>query len=151
MSLFIRGIGGFGAKGTYNNPIPNAPKGLAPIKTTHEVTDANQAFVYRLCGDRNPLHVDPAMSSMGGFKVPILHGLCTYGTTARAVYESFFKGDASQLQTITGRFTSHVFPGETLIVDMWKDGNTIIFNTRTKERGLVVLKGYASIKGQGKM
>jgi len=150
MNLFVRGIGGFGRKGEYKNPIENAPKS-APHKSSEEKTDANQAFLYRLCGDRNPLHVDPAMSSMGGFEVPILHGLCTYGTTARAVFQAFFKEDAMRLETISGRFTSHVFPGETLVVDMWKEGNKIIFNTKTKERGKVVLKGYATIKGEAKM
>jgi acyl dehydratase len=114
-------------------------------------TDMNQAFFYRMCGDRNPLHVDPQMSEMGGFKVPILHGLCTYGVTARSLYETYFKGDSTQLKSISGRFTSHVYPGETLIVDTWKSGNNIVFHTRTKERGIIVLKGYATLKGQAKM
>jgi acyl dehydratase len=91
------------------------------------------------------------MSEMGGFKVPILHGLCTYGTTARAVFERFHKDDPTLLESISGRFTSHVFPGETLIVDMWKEGNKVIFNTKTKERGHVVLKGYCTLKAGAKM
>jgi acyl dehydratase len=150
MNIFIRGIGGFGRKGTYKDVMPKAPK-TAPTNSSVVPTDANQAFFYRLCGDRNPLHVDPQMSEMGGFKVPILHGLCTYGVTARSLYETYFKGDTTQLKSITGRFTSHVFPGETLIVDTWKNGNTIVFNTRTKERGKVVLTGYATLKDQAKM
>jgi len=91
------------------------------------------------------------MSEMGGFKTPILHGLCTYGTTARAVYEKWHKEDPQLLETISGRFTSHVFPGETLVVDSWKEGGKIVFNTRTKERGLIVLKGYCTLKTQAKM
>ena len=150
MNLFIRGLGGFGRKGEFSNPLPDAPKS-APTKTSEQITDKNQAFFYRLCGDRNPLHVDPNMSSMGGFDIPILHGLCTYGTTARAVYEAFFKEDPSKLQSISGRFTSHVFPGETLIVSMWQEGNQIIFSTKTKERGKEVLKGYATLKAAAKM
>ena len=150
MTLFIRGIGGFGNKGKYQNPLPNAPK-TAPHKSSEEKTDANQAFLYRLCGDRNPLHVDPNMSAMGGFDVPILHGLCTYGINARAVQQAFFKEDPTQLESISGRFTSHVFPGETLIVDMWKEGNKIVFASRTKERGKVVMKGYATVKAGAKM
>lgn len=150
MNAFVRGLAGSGNKGTFSNPLPNAPK-TAPTNSVENPTDKNQAFFYRLCGDRNPLHVDPAMSEMGGFKVPILHGLCTYGTTARSIYETYFKGNASQLASISGRFTSHVFPGETLIVNSWKDGDTIVFETTTKERGLVVLKGYATLRPQAKL
>lgn len=91
------------------------------------------------------------MSEMGGFKVPILHGLCTYGFTARAVYETFHKEDPYILEQISGRFTSHVFPGETMVVEMWKEGNKIIFNTKTKERGLVVLKGFCNLRSAAKM
>ena len=149
-NLFVRGIGGFGHKGTTKNHIPEAPKTPAHASRV-EKTTPNQAFIYRLCGDRNPLHVDPQMSEMGGFKVPILHGLCTYGITARAVYEQFHKEDPMLLEQISGRFTSHVFPGETLIVDMWKEGNQVIFSTKTKERGLIVLKGSCKLRGQAKM
>lgn len=151
MSCFIRGIGGFGSKGKYKNVIPDAPKGVQPTKSSVETTTPDQAFLYRLCGDRNPLHVDPAMSSMGGFKVPILHGLCTYGISARSVFQACFKDDPTKLETISGRFTSHVFPGETLLVDMWQEGNRIIFNARTKERGKIVIKGYATIKAGAKL
>jgi acyl dehydratase len=91
------------------------------------------------------------MSEMGGFKVPILHGLCTYGITARAVYEQYHKEDPMLLQQISGRFTSHVFPGETLVVEMWKEGNNVVFQSKTKERGLVVLKGSCTLKAGAKM
>lgn len=87
-NLFIRGIGGFGHKGTIKNSFPSAPK-RQPDHVSTEKTTKNLAFLYRLNGDLNPLHVDPQMSEMGGFKVPILHGLCTYGITARAVYEKY--------------------------------------------------------------
>ena len=83
---------------------------------------------------------------MGGFDVPILHGLCTYGVTARAVFEEFHKEDPQLLQQMSGRFTSHVFPGETLVISMWKEGNKVIFSTKTKERGLIVLKGSCILK-----
>lgn len=83
---------------------------------------------------------------MGGFDVPILHGLCIYGITARAIYEKFHPEDASRLKKIAGRFTSHVFPGETLVVEMWKEGNQIIFHSKTKERGKVVLKGVCELR-----
>ena len=148
-SLFIRGIGGFGHKGTVQTKYPAAPK-RKPDSVREEVTYKNQAFLYRLCNDRNPLHVDPDMSAMGGFETPILHGLCFKGFTARSVLEQF-KIDPNQLDTISSRFTSHVFPGETLVVSGWKEGNTLIFNTTTKERGKVVLIGFATLKPQAKL
>ena len=114
-NLFIRGIGGFGHKGTVKNDIPKTPES-APDAEVEETTTPNQAFLYRLSGDYNPLHVDPDMSAVGGFKVPILHGLCTFGITAKAVYEKFHKEDPQLLKKISARFTGHVFPGETLIV-----------------------------------
>jgi acyl dehydratase len=120
--LFIRGIGGFGERGKVKNVYPKPPKRAAD-GVREMATTKNQAFIYRLSGDYNPLHVDPQMSSMGGFDVPILHGLCSYGTTARAVYDTFHKEDAQRLGKITSRFTGHVFPGETLVVEMWKEGN----------------------------
>lgn len=91
------------------------------------------------------------MSEMGGFKVPILHGLCTYGITARAVFESYHPKDPQALESISGRFTSHVFPGETLVVSMWKEGNVVTFSSKTKERGKIVLKGSAILKTDSKM
>ena len=91
------------------------------------------------------------MSSMGGFDTPILHGLCTYGITARAVFETFHKEDPNIMKSITGRFTSHVFPGETLVVNMWRQGNNVTFITTTKERGLPVLKGSCVLKDSAKM
>ena len=148
-SLFIRGLGGFGHKGTIKTAYPAIPK-RKPDSIREEVTQKNQAFLYRLCRDRNPLHVDPQMSSMGGFDVPILHGLCFKGFTARSVVEQF-KIDPQNMDTISCRFTSHVFPGETLVVSGWKEGNTIVFTTSTKERGKVVLMGYMTLKAQAKL
>ena len=125
-NLFIRGIGGFGHKGTYKNFIPNAPK-TAPAHVSEETTTPNQAFIYRLCGDRNPLHVDPQMGEMAGFEKPILHGLCSFGISARAIFQAFHKEDPNLMKSISARMTSHVFPGETLIVEKWREGNTVIF------------------------
>lgn len=144
-SLFIRGLGGFGYKGTVKNEFPKIPK-RAPDMVSEEVTSPNQAVLYRLCNDRNPLHIDPEMSKMGGFKVPILHGLCFKGITARAVQQHFFKNQPEMLTKIACRFTSHVFPGETLIVNAWKENNTIVFATQTKDRKTTVLTGYCQIE-----
>ena len=144
-SLFVRGIGGFGYKGTVKNPFPKIPK-RAPDMVSEEKTTDNQAFIYRLTNDRNPLHVDPEMSKMGGFPKPILHGLCFKGITARAVQQHFFKDQPEIMNAISCRFTSHVIPGETLIVNAWKEGNTIVFATQTKERKTTVLTGYCTIQ-----
>lgn len=81
------------------------------------------------------------MSAMGGFDIPILHGLCTYGFTARSLAENF----KIDLKHMSGRFTGHVIPGETLVVQAWKEGDTVVFQTTTKERKLPVLIGYAKV------
>jgi len=86
------------------------------------------------------------MSQMGGFDVPILHGLCTYGITGKSAYDSFCGDDPSKLVSFNARFTSHVFPGETVITQFWKgNGNKILVTTKTKERGLICLVGEISI------
>jgi acyl dehydratase len=150
-TLFVRSPGGFGRKGTYKNEFPEVPKGKEPDFTVEEKTEPGQAFLYRLNGDYNPLHVDPQMAEMGGFKIPILHGLCFYGVTAKAVVEKYIPENPQALQSMSARFTSHVLPGETLLVETWRQGDTVIFKTRTKERGKAVLKGYCKIKAEAKM
>jgi len=149
-SLFVRGLGGFGHKGTIKSQIPKPPN-RAPDFVKEEVTERNQAFLYRLCNDRNPLHVDPEMSAMGGFETPILHGLCSYGFSARAIQEKYSNTDPQAIRQINARFTSHVFPGETLVVQMWKEGNNVIFATKTKERGKVAVQGVLTLKPQAKL
>jgi len=92
--------------------------------------------LYRLAGDINPLHADPNMAAMGGFDKPILHGLCTYGMGAKAIISSFCDYDVLRFKNYHGRFTSHVFPGETIRYSMWKNGNQVILSGSTVERGL---------------
>ena len=92
-----------------------------------ESTQPNQAFLYRLNADLNPLHVDPQMSALGGFERPILHGLCTYAMSTRAVQKKYSAHDAQAIAAVNARFTSFVLPGETLVVEMWKEGNNVIF------------------------
>ncbi len=87
------------------------------------VTSRDQAFVYRLSGDRNPLHTDPAFAAMGGFDTPILHGLCTYGFTGRALLHAVCGGAPSRFHHIEGRFAAPVFPGESLTIRMWSTGD----------------------------
>ena len=143
-NMFVRGLSGFERKGHIKLGFEAAPQ-EDPHSTVEVKSNPNQAFLYRLNGDMNPIHVDPEAAKQGGFEVPLIHGLCTYGFTARALQQIYIPNDPWALQSITGRFTSHVFPGETLIVDSWIRDQTIMFSTKTKERGLTVLKGAAKL------
>jgi acyl dehydratase len=125
-SLFIRGEGGWGGdrgpSGAKNVPPERDPDHVVTYETSRD-----QAFVYRLSGDRNPLHTDPSFAAMGGFDTPILHGLCTYGFTGRALLHTLCDSDPANFRHIEGRFASPVFPGEALTVRMWSagDGETV--------------------------
>ena len=121
MSAFIRGEGGWGG-----DRGPSGPQNVAPDRAPdHSVTyqtREDQALTYRLSGDRNPLHSDPDVAAMGGFPKPILHGLCTYGFTGRALLHTLCDGDPARFARMDGRFSSPVFPGEALTVNMWVSG-----------------------------
>jgi acyl dehydratase len=97
-------------------------------------TRRDQALLYRLNGDRNPLHSDPTFAKSGGFDTPILHGLCTYGFTGRALLQSVCANDPSRFSAMEGRFASPVIPGETLDVAIWVDGDSALFVTRVGDR-----------------
>jgi len=148
--IFIRGMGGFGHKGTVKNVYPALPK-RNPDMVKEEVTDSNQAFLYRLNGDKNPLHVDPQMAAMGNFDKPIFHGLGFFGVTARSIQGHFCKDSADDMLSFSSRFVGHVFPGETLVVAAWKEADTVIFGVKTKERGKPVIQGFATLKPQAKL
>jgi 3-hydroxyacyl-CoA dehydrogenase/3a,7a,12a-trihydroxy-5b-cholest-24-enoyl-CoA hydratase len=141
-SLFIRGLGNFGGdagpKAASNEPPQNVP----PEVVHREKTLDNQALLYRLSGDTNPLHADPEMAKTGNFPAPILHGLCSFGYAARAVVKHFAGNDAKRFKSIRARFASPVFPGETLVTEMWRSGsNKVLFRVRVAERGLYVIQG----------
>jgi acyl dehydratase len=106
------------------------------------------ALIYRLCADNNPLHADLEVAANAGFPRPILHGLCTYGVAARAIVQAACNNDATRLTQMDTRFSSPVFPGETLVCEMWRDGTEAIrFRAKVKERDIMVLShGYAGIK-----
>ena len=91
------------------------------------------------------------MAAMGGFDRPIMHGLCTYGIASRVVYDKYCDDDPTRMSVISARFTSHVFPGETLIVETFKEGNTVHFTAKTKERGKVAIIGIAELKPEAKL
>jgi 3-hydroxyacyl-CoA dehydrogenase/3a,7a,12a-trihydroxy-5b-cholest-24-enoyl-CoA hydratase len=120
----------------------------APDQVVEMPTLPNQAHLYRLSGDYNPLHIDPNMSQMMGFPQPILHGLCSMGFTARAVLQTYADNDPSKFKAIRVRFAKPVMPGETLVVKMWKEGARVICEVRVKERDVVVIKNcYVDLQG----
>jgi acyl dehydratase len=121
-AAFIRGEGGWGGDRGPSGP-RNVPPDRDPDDAVTYQTSRDQAFVYRLSGDRNPLHTDPSFAAMGGFDTPILHGLCTYGFTGRALLHTLCGSDSSRFHHIEGRFASPVFPGEALTIRMWSTGD----------------------------
>src|SRR3990170_3032907 len=118
--VFIRGSGGFG--GERGPEAGNVAPDRAPDKSVAMQTHPLQAAIYRLSGDRNPLHIDPDFAKMAGYDRPILHGLCSFGHVARAVIQKFCGGDPDRLKELEVRFAGVVFPGETLITEMWREG-----------------------------
>ncbi len=140
-SLFLRGEGGFG--GDSGPAAGNEAPDRAPDGTVESKTLPQQALLYRLSGDKNPLHADPGFAKMGGFDVPILHGLCSYGVVCKAVVDSALGGDTGKVARYQARFAGVVFPGETIVTSYWKEGNTILVNASTKERGTPVITNAA--------
>jgi acyl dehydratase len=139
MSLFIRGEGGFGGE-RGPSAVQEVPDRKPDVEVQYE-TSPDQALIYRLSGDRNPLHSDPEFAKMAGFDRPILHGLCTYGFTGRALLNSLCDSDPARFRSMEGRFSKPVFPGDTLSVSMWVDGREAIFQTRTQSGEVVLDQG----------
>ncbi|KAK4202849.1 hypothetical protein QBC40DRAFT_275831 [Triangularia verruculosa] len=143
MTVFLRGCGGFGGQKKPADrgaaTAANKPPARAPDVVVEEKTTEEQAAIYRLSGDYNPLHIDPGFAKMGGFKVPILHGLCFFGIAGKAVFEKFGK-----FKNVKVRFAGTVNPGQTLVTEMWKEGNKVIFQTKVKETGKLAIGGAAA-------
>src|SRR3954447_8654908 len=136
-SAFIRGEGGWGGDRGPSGP-QNVPPERGPDQSVTYVTSPDQALLYRLNGDRNPLHSDPSFAAMGGFDRPILHGLCTYGFTGRALLHSLCGGDSSRFKHIEGRFASPVIPGESLTINAWVTGpGEAVFTTSASDRVVI--------------
>ena len=138
-STFARGDGGFGGP-SEGQPEPHEIPSRKADLSVDIPTREDQALLYRLNGDRNPLHSDPESARRSGFPRPILHGLCTYGITCRAVLQAITGFDPEQILSHQARFSAPVFPGDTITVDLWKDGSVISFEARVKERGATVIK-----------
>jgi (3R)-3-hydroxyacyl-CoA dehydrogenase / 3a,7a,12a-trihydroxy-5b-cholest-24-enoyl-CoA hydratase / enoyl-CoA hydratase 2 len=137
----VRGGGGWGGeRGPENKPVAQPTR--AADKVTEERVREDQALLYRLSGDINPLHADPGFAKDFGFDKPILHGLCTYGIAARHVLAAYAGNDARLFKSMRARFSETVFPGDTLVTEMWKESDQkILFQVRAKERDKLVLAG----------
>ncbi|NDU75211.1 3-alpha,7-alpha,12-alpha-trihydroxy-5-beta-cholest-24-enoyl-CoA hydratase [Actinomadura sp. DSM 109109] len=134
-SIFARGEGGFGGRRGPSAADRPAPPAREPDAVLDTPTLPQQALLYQLCGDRNPLHADPARAREAGFPGPILQGACTYGMVCKAVVDTLLEGDASRILRYSARFTGVVFPGETLRTRVWRTGDRLALTTCVLDRG----------------
>ena len=137
-TLVARGDGGFGGPAG-KSPVPHKLPEREPDLTCNIVIRPDQALLYRLFGDRNPLHADPAAARSAGFDAPILHGLCTYGIACRAILKTICDYDFTLISGFGARFTAPVYPGDTLTTEMWQDRNEVSFRCLVTDRTSVVL------------
>lgn len=140
-SLFLRGEGGFGG-----DPGPKAANAAPERKPDHVVesqTLPQQALLYRLSGDKNPLHADPEFAKLGGFDRPILHGLCSFGIVCKAAVDHALGGNPGRVARYQARFAGVVFPGETIVTSLWEEGDTIYVQAKSKERDTPVITNAA--------
>jgi acyl dehydratase len=128
-SIFARGEGGFGGRRGPSAADRPAPPGREPDAVLDTPTLPQQALLYQLCGERNPLHADPARARAAGFPVPILQGACTYGMVCKAVVDALLEADASRVLRYSARFSGVVFPGETLRTRVWRSHGRLILTT----------------------
>ncbi len=137
-TLLARGDGGIGGP-TRRLKVPHVVPDREPDLECSLQTRRDQALLYRLLGDRNPLHADPQLARELGFDRPILQGLCTWGIACRAILRTICEYDSTLIRELQGRFTAPVYPGETLCTEMWQSANIVSFRVRALERDLVVL------------
>lgn len=139
---FIRGSGAFGGQKKPSDrgasTATNTPPSRAPDKIVEEKTPDDIAALYRLMGDRNPLHIDPEFSAAGGFPIPILHGLATFGISGKHVFQAY-----GPFKSIKVRFSGTVLPGQTIVTEMWKEGGKIIYQAKVKETGKLCISNAA--------
>ncbi|XP_073276868.1 enoyl-CoA hydratase 2, peroxisomal-like isoform X2 [Primulina huaijiensis] len=153
MAIYLRGAGGFSKSSqpysfikypSSQNLAYQIPK-TKPFAVFEECTQPSQALLYRLSGDYNPLHSDPMVAEIAGFSRPILHGLCSLGFAVRAIIKCICRGDQNMIKNISGKFLLHVYPGETLITEMWLDGLRVLYQVNVRERNKTVLSGAVSL------
>lgn len=146
ISNFARADGGIGFS-TGPAPRPHALPERAPDFVVERGTRPEQALLYRLCGDRNPLHGDPATARAAGFGRPILHGMCSYGFAARAILQACCDYDPPRLRGMGARISAPVYPGDLLRTTIWRDGAQVSFRTTVPERGDIVVlnNGFAEV------
>ncbi|MFZ5736083.1 MAG: MaoC/PaaZ C-terminal domain-containing protein [Pseudomonadota bacterium] len=145
-TTMLRGDGGFGGP-SGPLPVPHALPDRAPDLSSRIATSSRAALLYRLSGDYNPLHADPEVARKAGFDKPILHGLCSFGVVCRALVELCCDGDPTRLTKMQVRFSSPVYPGETIVTEVWNDaeGRTS-FRAKVAERDVVVINnGFAAV------
>lgn len=146
-STFARGDGGFGGPSEGGQSEPHQVPTRAPDLTLDIPTRPDQALIYRLCGDRNPLHSDPEFAKRAGFPRPILHGMCTYGITCRGVLQTYADYDPAAFKRHGARFSAPVYPGESVTLELWRDGDVISFEAKVKARGVTVVKNGRTLLG----
>lgn len=141
MSLFLRGEGGFG--GPAGPKTQNAAPDREPDGRVESKTLPQQALLYRLNGDKNPLHCEPDFAKLAGFDIPIIHGLCSYGIACKAVVDSALGGDVTQVARYSARFAGVGFPGETFVTRYWRESDTILIECHAKERDAIIISNAA--------
>ncbi len=141
MSLFLRGEGGFG--GPAGPKVGNEAPDREPDGIVESPTLPQQALLYRLNGDKNPLHCDPDFAKSAGFDIPIIHGLCSYGIVCKAVVDGALGGDVTQVARYQARFRGVGFPGETYMTKYWREGNQILIEAHSKERDAIIISNAA--------
>jgi acyl dehydratase len=141
MSAFIRGEGGFGGP---SGPKPgNQPPEREPDDVVESETLPQQALLYRLSGDKNPLHADPEFAKMAGFDQPIIHGLCSYGIVCKAIVDAALDGDPTRVARYQARFRGVGFPGETYLTSYWKEDDRIVLEVKSKQRDAPIISNAA--------
>ncbi len=140
-SLFLRGEGGFG--GESGPKAGNVPPDREPDGVIESTTLPQQALIYRLSGDKNPLHADPEFAKMGGFDRPISHGLCSYGVVCKAIVDGVLGGDVTKVARYQARVSGVAFPGETYLTSYWKEGDKILIQAASAERGAPIISNAA--------
>jgi acyl dehydratase len=145
-TTFCRADGGFGGPPRESPPVHKLPE-RAPDLTCDLTTRPEQAIIYRLSADRNPLHIDPEVAKAAGYPKPILHGLGTFGVVGHALLKTICDYDHACVRSFAGRFTAPVFPGETIRTEMWRDGDVVSFRALVPERNIVAMNnGRAEVR-----